>query len=203
MSSRSPGAWQRRLARWLGYDRNPLRRTTDRVEAVLRLAIGVLIVVAIPVAVIAAGRSADHAALRETRAQAAATYSVQAVLVRQAPPIGTPDPYSGVDVSWVRAHWAAPHGPARTGDVLAPAGAPKGSTVRMWVDASGDISSPPPGRGQVVGDVFIAATLAGLGVLLVLLAAEAVGHRILQRRRLNAWDTEWRAVAPRWTGHRT
>jgi len=56
---------------------------------------------------------------------------------------------------------------------------------------------------QVVGDVFVAVTLAMLAAVFALLAATALIHRILQRRRMNAWDAEWRTVAPRWTGYRT
>ena len=55
----------------------------------------------------------------------------------------------------------------------------------------------------VIGDVFAAVTLAMLAAAFALLATMALIHRILQRRRMNAWDAEWRAVAPRWTGYRT
>jgi hypothetical protein len=206
MSCRSPGGLRRRLirgGRWLGFDRNPLRRTVDRAETVIRLTILVLILTAVPAAALLAGRWADHAALAEARAQAAATHVVPAVLVEPAPAIGAPDPYAGAEVAWVPARWTAPNGTHRTGDVLAPVGASKGSTVPTWVDASGDFADPPPGRTQVVGNVFMAATLVGLSLLALLIGAEAVGHHLLERRRLNAWDADWRAVAPRWTGHRT
>ena len=52
-----------RLARWLGFDRNPLRRGTDRVEGALRLVMIILAVLAVPAASVAAGRWADHYAL--------------------------------------------------------------------------------------------------------------------------------------------
>src|ERR1700756_4915628 len=51
-----------RLAQWLGFDRNPLRRGTDRVEAALRLVMIVLLVAVIPAAAVVAGRWADHQA---------------------------------------------------------------------------------------------------------------------------------------------
>jgi hypothetical protein len=38
-------------------------------------------------------------------------------------------------------------------------------------------------------------------MLALLIAAEAVSHHLLERRRMKAWDTGWRTVAPRWTGH--
>jgi len=44
--NRRPGGNLATLARWFGFDRNPLRRGTDRVEGVLRLVM--IIVVAEP-----------------------------------------------------------------------------------------------------------------------------------------------------------
>ena len=40
-----------------------------------------------------------------------------------------------------------------------------------------------------------------LASLLVLLAAGALARRALDRRRLNAWEAEWRASGPTWSGH--
>ena len=48
--NRTPGGRLARLARWLGFDRNPLRRGTDRVEAVLRLVMMIMLVAVIPAA---------------------------------------------------------------------------------------------------------------------------------------------------------
>ena len=56
---------------------------------------------------------------------------------------------------------------------------------------------------QVIGDVFVAVTLAMLAAAFALLATMVLIHRTLQRRRMNAWDAEWRTVAPLWTGYRT
>jgi hypothetical protein len=30
----------------------------------------------------------------------------------------------------------------------------------------------------------------------------ALARRVLDRRRLRAWDAEWRATGPMWSGHR-
>jgi hypothetical protein len=205
-SCRSPGALRRRLirgARWLGCDRNPLRRTVDRAETAVRLTVLVLILTMVPAAAVLAGRWADQSALAQARAQSASTHAVAAVLLQSAPTVGAPDPYAGAEVAWVPARWAAPDGPVRTGDVLAPVGASKGSKVQAWVDDSGNFADPPPGHTQVVGNVIMVVTVASLTMLALLLGAEALSHHLLQRRRLKAWGAEWRTVAPRWTGHRT
>ncbi len=76
--------------------------------------------------------------------------------------------------------------------------------MTTYVDASGNFTDPPPGHNQVIGNVFMTVTLVGLSLLAILLAAEAVSHQLLERRRLKTWGTEWQSVAPRWTGrHRT
>ena len=134
-----------RLARWLGIDRNPLRRGTDRVEAALRLVMILLVVVAVPAAAVAAGRWADHYALHRAQRQRAVNHQVTAVLLEDAPASGIPDPYTSVQTSWVPARWQPPGQPPRTGEVLALAGARKGSTVRTWIDPSGAVTDSAAG----------------------------------------------------------
>lgn len=47
---RRPGRRLAGLARRLGFDRNPLRRGTDRIEAALRLVVMIMLVTAVPAA---------------------------------------------------------------------------------------------------------------------------------------------------------
>lgn len=205
-SCRSLAGLNMRLSRglrWLGLDRNSLRRTVDRAETVVRLGVLVLILTVVPAMTVLAGRWAYHAALAQVRAQDAATHAVSAVLLDPAPAAGTPDPYAGAEVAWVPARWIAPDGPVRTGDVLAPVGSKRGSLVRTWVDHAGNFVDPPPGHNQIVGNVFMAVLLSGLCGLALVLGGEAVSHQVLERRRMKAWDADWRTVAPRWTGHTT
>lgn len=192
-----------RLARWLGFDRNPLRRGTDRVEGALRLVMIILAVLAVPAASIAAGRWADHYALHQAQVQRTVDHQVTAVLLRDAPAIGTPDPYTSVQTAWVPARWQPPGQPPRTGEVLAAVGARKGSTVRTWIDPSGAVTDPPLDHRVVAGDVVMAVTATLLLSALLLMAAWALARRLLDRRRLRAWETEWRASGPQWSGHRS
>ena len=192
-----------RLARWLGIDRNPLRRGTDRVEAALRLVMILLMVVAVPAAAVAAGRWADHYALHKAQAQMAADHQVTAVLLRDAPAIGVPDPYTSVQTAWVPARWQPPGQPPRTGEVLALVGARKGSTVRTWLDPSGAITDPPLNHRIIVGDVWLAVMATCLVSWLLLLVTGVLVRRGLDRRRLRAWEAEWRASGPLWSGHRS
>ena len=197
-----PGRCVARTARWLGFDRNPLRRRTDRIEAALRLVLVVLLVAAVPAAAVLAGQRADHLSLNRAYAQRAADHLVAAVLLEQAPATGSPDPYTSVQTAWVPARWQPPGLAARTGEVLAVAGARKGSTVRIWIDSSGAITDPPLDHRDIAGDVCVAVVATCLGSWLVLLASGALARRALDRRRLSAWDAEWRANGPHWSGHR-
>ena len=192
-----------RLARWLGFDRNPLRRGTDRVEGVLRLVMIILAVLAVPAASVAAGRWADHYALHWAQVQRTVDHQVTAVLLRDAPAIGTPDPYTSVQTAWVPARWQPPGQPPRTGEVLAVAGARKGSTVRIWINPSGAVTDPPLDHHVVAGDVVMAVMATLLLSGLLLMTAWALARRLLDRRRLRAWETEWRASGPQWSGHRS
>ena len=106
--ARPPGPRLTRYARWLGLDRNPLRRRTDRIEAAMRLATVILFLVAVPLVCIAVGQLAAHLAQRQAHAQAAAERQVTAVLLQTVRPDHVPDPYSSVQISMPAARWAAP-----------------------------------------------------------------------------------------------
>ena len=197
-----PGRCLTQLARWLGVDRNPLRRGTDRIEAALRLVTLVLLVAVVPAAAVVAGQQADHLALHRAQAQEAKDYLVTAVLLWNAPAAGIPDPYSSVQMAWVQARWRPPGQPPRTGQVLAVAGALKGSTVRIWIDPSGAVTNPPMDHRDIVGDICIAVVGTCVGSWLLLLVCGTLARRALDRRRFDAWEAEWRAAGPMWTGRR-
>jgi len=201
-TSRRPETRLARLARWLGFDHNPLRRSTDRVEAALRLVMIILVAVAVPAAAVAAGRWADHYALHRAQVQRAVNHQVTAVLLRDAPAAGIPDPYTSVQTTWVQARWQPPGQPLRTGEVLAVVGARKGSTVRTWIDPSGAVTDPPVDHRVVVGNVWLAVMMTCLVTWVLLLAAGMLARRALDRRRLRAWEAEWRASGPQWSGRR-
>ena len=192
-----------RLARWLGFDRNPLRRGTDRVEGALRLVMIILAVLAVPAASVTAGRWADHYALHQAQVQRRSTTrsppSCCAMPRRSEPPTRT----RPCRPAWVPARWQPPGQPPRTGEVLAVVGARKGSTVRTWIDPSGAVTDPPLDHRVVAGDVVMAVTATLLLSGLLLMAAWALARRLLDRRRLRAWETEWRASGPQWSGHRS
>jgi hypothetical protein len=190
------------LARWFGFDHNPLRRGTDRVQAVLRLVTVILLVAGVPAVAVAAGQQADHLALNQARAQQAADHPVTAVLLQDAPATGVPDPYTDVQTVWVLARWQPQGQSPRTGQVLAVAGARRGSAVQIWIDSSGAITAPPMGHRDIAGDICLAVVATCLLSWLLLLVSGVLARRALDRRRLRAWEAEWRASGPLWSGRR-
>ncbi len=198
--NRTPRRQLARLARWLGFDRNPLRRGTDRIEAAVRLVMMIMLLAAVPVAAVLVGQQADHVALNQAHTQQATDHLVTAVLLQQAAATGPPDPYTSVQTTWVLARWHPPGLAPRTGEVLALAGARKGSTVQTWIGPSGAVIDPPLDHRDIVGDVSIAVLATCLVSWLVLLASGALARWALDRRRLNAWAAEWRVSGPLWSG---
>ena len=196
---RHEGTRLARCARRLGVGRNPLRRRTDRIEAVIILATMILLLVAVPLAAFVVGRQAGDLALRQAHARQAAEHAVTAVLLQQAPPTGAPDPYTSVQWTTVLARWQPPGQRPRSGEVPAPAGTRAGRTVTVWTDASGAITSPPPDQRMIVGDVCIATVATWLIMSSLVLGSSGLARRALDRRRLRAWDAEWRVAGLLWS----
>ena len=98
------------------------------------------------------GRSwAESVAPTAAHLQLAGEHRVPATLLRSVP--GDSDQWFTVRFAWVKARWAVPHGPVRTGYVQAPVGSRAGSTVQVWLDRSGRptaaavAAQPDPGLG--------------------------------------------------------
>ena len=197
----APGGprWKARLARAFGLDGNPLRRASDRAEAWIRAGLLVIFLTAGPIAAIAAGQWTAHAASAGTSGQ---PHAARAVLLQQAIAPARPAPAVRDVQVWVRARWESAGGSARTGEVPAPAGAPAGTVVTVWLNASGRVTGPPqPGVAASAAVLTAVMTLAIMAF--ALLATLRLIQRFLNWRRLAAWEAAWRATGPRWTDHRS
>jgi hypothetical protein len=194
---RARAAWLPRLMRRWRPDRNPLRRTSDRIEAALLAILIAAFLCGAPLAGIAAGRAAANS-VRAERVEAG-WHRVAAVLLRQAP--GKIPPLFQAPLGpMVPAQWKAPDGTLRTGEIYPPEGAGAGSTVQVWIDRSGELAAFPLHRGDVAEDVALAASLATIAAAAVLAVLGLFTRWVLDRRRLAAWDARWRAIGPQWTG---
>lgn len=187
----------RRLVRRWWPDRNPVRRGWDRVEAVIVAALVAAFLAGTPVAAVAADNWAHGVAQHVQQAERAAWRQVPAVLAAKALHPAE-NGYPGVPLSEVQATWTAPDGAHRSGMVLAPPGTLAGRQVKVWVDKAGDLTGPPLLDHQVGEQAALAAVIAGLLLGLLLLCAGLVTRRVLDARRMAAWDAEWRVTGPRW-----
>lgn len=183
-----------RLSRRLGFDRNPLRRRADRVEAAVLAGLVAGFAVGAPIVAVVAGRVTDGNELRQQHSerswrQVEATLLVSPIVVA-ASAIGSSD-------AWVLARWPAPGHRTRQGLVEVSAAA--GPQVRVWTDAAGRLTGPPVSRQAIQFDVTLAVLMAPVALALVLLVTGGVVRLILDRRRLAGWDGAWAAVGPRWT----
>lgn len=184
--------WVRRRLWRLWPDRNPLRRRCDQVEAAILAGLVVAFIVGGSLAALAAGRWAYDSALRTEHADEAAWHQVAAVLLTTA---------EAWSPATARARWTAPDGSRRTGWVPAPAGAPAGTTARVWVDAAGRPAEPPLRHSQVEGQAVMAIMAAVFAVAMLLGGAGLFTRHVADRRRLAAWGAAWRATGPRWSRH--
>jgi hypothetical protein len=179
---------------WLP-DRNPLRRRCDRAEAALVTVLVAVFVAGAPLLALAAGRQAQDGGPHTGNAQPTGWHQVPAVLrtstIRRFAPSPAP--------AWAR--WAAPGGVPHTGRVLAPAGLAAGAVVPVWVDAAGRLAGPPAQPAQHDSRALADGLVAVLILAELLWGAGLAACGVADRRRLAAWDAEWRAIGPKWSGH--
>jgi hypothetical protein len=185
-----------RLARWARgarFDRNPLRRGTDRAETGLLIMLISALLVGGPFVVAACGAWAHGTAQRNMMAERASHYQVTATLLTAAA-----RPAAG-DVSSVSARWTAPDGKEVTGPVYVTTAMPAGARLPEWVLRDGESALPPLVPSQVAQQADLAMVLAALGYALVLAAGGLLARQALDRRRMAAWDAAWLARGPRGT----
>jgi hypothetical protein len=191
----------RRLVRGLRPDHNPLRRRSDRAEAAIVAGLLAALLAGAPAAAITAGQWVCAAGVRAEHAQQAGRHQVTAVLLETAPGVGAAVPGLAPRVQ-VQARWTAPDGTARTGQITVTGGMAAGSSVQVWTDASGRLQDPPLRHGTVVVLAVVTAIWVFVLVGLLLLGTWRVARRSLDRRRLAAWESDWRVTGPRWTSRR-
>ena len=189
-------AWVSRFVRGRLLDRNPLRRTSDRVATIGAVLLMIAFLAGAPFAGLASRAWVDAAGGQAQVTQNAAACQVTAVLLQRAP---APAVDYGPCQSAALARWTAPGGKSVTGEVFVAPGTPAGTKVREWVTLDGQVTNPPL-QDQAVGVQAVLAWVAGVTAVGVLLTVTGVfGRWVLNKRRMAAWDADWRATEPRWT----
>lgn len=189
----------RSMARWVASrvrlyrpDRNPLRRGSDRIEA-LFVALFLMVFAAGLVLAPIFGRAVYDNGLRAERAGRWVT----ARLLEDAPR-PTLAPYAGQAAPRAEVTWTGPGGNPETETVPVSPGAKAGDTMRLWIDGSGRVAPEPPERAERVAR----AVAVGLTTVLLsgglALAGYTVVRAVLDRRRLAAWAAEWIVTEREW-----
>ncbi|MFD0418693.1 hypothetical protein [Streptomyces sp. NPDC127108] len=191
-----------RRVRWWRPGRSPLRRRSDVIEAWTVLVVGVVLCVGAPTAGAVAGVVAHRDGVAVARAERSERHRVAAVLTVNAPP-AVPVADGTVHLYRVPARWTSSDGTRRTGDALVPGGSRRGDRVAVWLDARGLVTEAPLDAGGVALRVAGAAAAAAAGTALTALIGLRAVRAVLNRRRMAAWDDEWRRIGPEWGSRRT
>jgi hypothetical protein len=182
-----------RFVRGRRPDRNPLRRTSDRVETAVLAVLVIAFVVAAPFAALTAGSYVFARAHQAQVAQRVSSYQVPARVLRldsQGTAFGDP---------LALARWTAHDGKVITAEITVPLGATVGSTRWLWTAANGQLTNPPLEDSQVTGQAYFAEGFAVFTLAVLLAITGLVTRWTLDRRRMAAWGADWRAAGPRWT----
>jgi hypothetical protein len=188
-----------KLARRMGFDRNPLRRPCDRIAVWLLPAVLAVFVGLCPVVAGVAGnwiRKDNAAALHASLTW----HKVRAVLLESAP--GPEQAPNGAStwIEWMPARWVS-GGRPHTADVPAIAGSKEGTTLTVWLNPAGQVQSAPLTPVQVTDRVTATTAVVLAGLIVVLASLAWLGRWWLDRRRLAGWESAWLSVGPRWSRH--
>jgi hypothetical protein len=179
-----------------------MRRTTDRIQALLRAVLLALLVIGGPIATVYAGHAVYASAARTAHAQAMAWHRVPAITLRVGP-VATlwqrPDTTGPATLS---VQWTTPQGTSGTGEIAGRADAVPGSLTQVWIDKAGRLTAQPLSRTDVWERVIEVVAVIAAALILLLSAISWAASAVLGRYRLARWGAEWLAVEPQWTGRR-
>jgi hypothetical protein len=187
--------------RRIGFGRNPLRRCSDRIQAIAWAGLVTAFLIGAPLASIYASHGIYIYALRARRTQAMAWHRVPA-LVLHAKPLVTALETTGRPPTLLVLRWVKPDGSSQTGEVTRAGNAVAGSTVTVWTDKKGRLAHPPLSRAEAADRAICAAVAAPMALALLLAAVGGVVSLILDRSRVARWGSEWEVVGPQWAGRR-
>ncbi|WBO67953.1 hypothetical protein O1G22_36620 [Streptomyces camelliae] len=188
---RGPKVW---LWRWR---RNPLRRRADVIEAWLVLGTWLLTALAGVFAGLAAAGSVEDGLARERA-------DWRPVVARVVEPVRAASPAQSHTVVgepvWAEVRWTAADGSVHTGQVRVRPGSAAGTPVTVWTDPQDRLVSRPTSASESAFRGALIGALVGVSAAAVPFAGGLALRRRLERRRMEAWDTEWARLGPQWGG---
>jgi hypothetical protein len=193
--------WISRTARRMGWGRNPMRRTSDRVEAWSTLVLVTAMLVVAPWVASRAAHSVYRDDVRTTAWETQHRVQVDAVLLQDARKDPSHDGSPPARSAPAIARWSGRDATVHTGTVYADEGTRAGQTIRIWIDDRGFLAGPP-GRRSPSSDAAMAAVLTMAGIAAGLAGIRRIIGWQLDRRRMRAWQLEWMSVGPGWSRRR-
>ncbi len=198
MTSRPTTRWLQ-FKRRMALDGNPLRRRSDVLAAWLTPVLILLFAALIPVvAVVTSTLARDHnaAVVRASHSWA----HVNGTLLKSAPGPAQRDHGANIWTELAPAKWTF-RGVRYTGSIPVPAGSQAGSLQTVHLNAAGQVMTPPLAPSQLADRIDTLTFIVMAAFALLLMTVKGIVRRILDKRRLAAWASEWLAVAPRWNQH--
>jgi hypothetical protein len=184
-----------RLARLL-IGRNPLRRPHDRIEGAVLLALSAAFLAAMAGASLMGVHLYQSQRAADTRLRPATATLIQA------------GPDSRLTPAWkVMARWPAPGGGERSGVLTAVtdpflASTAVGTRIPIWLNRDDEPAAPPSDQAITITFASATAVIIAAGAAAGLLICYGLCRVVLDKRRLDAWESAWTATGPRWTSRR-
>jgi hypothetical protein len=196
MAGSTPGGLRRAL-RWFTLGSGPLKRRSDRVQVLGRVVVVLALLAAAPLGVVATevtrGSMESAAAV-----QVAQRHPARAVVLEDTVPAAQEAGDPGTSFATVQATWRAPGGHPRQGALLVPTGTVAGTTVPVWVDRSGELTTAPMDQDSIDVTGFAAGVVATVAVPLVAWVAYCMLSTVLDAHRRRRWAQEWDRVEREW-----
>jgi hypothetical protein len=193
--------WMGRSLRRAGFDHNPMRRSTDRIQATLRAGLLAVFLIGGPIATTYVGHAVYISGLQTGRAQAADWHRVPALVI-QVTPVATAWRHPTSAPATFSVRWTTPDGSPRTGKITGGGEAVVGSIVTVWIDEKGRLTGRPLSRADVADHMIGVAVATTAALALLLCVVGWVVSLVLDRYRLAGWEADWSAVEPQWTRRR-
>ncbi|SFO20414.1 hypothetical protein SAMN05216207_103633 [Pseudonocardia ammonioxydans] len=174
-----------------------LRRTAARWEDALSVGLGLLVAIGLLLTWLA-GSAAHGTVLERGATEATERTPVPAVVTERATAVG--DLQSGQQALTVA--WTAPDGSERTAGTSVPGLYDVGDRITVWTGPDGALTTPPATAADALTVGFAAGFMTVVLWGLLVLAAGWLGFRWTARRFAHAWELDWAAVEPHWSGRR-
>jgi hypothetical protein len=172
------------------FGRNPLVRTSDRIEALLLILAVTVALVAAPVAG-AIGTAVYEARSHAYAEQATSRHPVTAMAVEDS--TTTVEPFT-VDTITVDARWRI-DGTEHTGSFEWDHMVKAGDSLTIWVDSDGNYVGPPTPASRAGADAVTAGLATWLGAVAATAAVMGSLRSWLNRLRYAEWERDLRCLA--------